>query len=132
MFYKIPLYLFVDSGGVSFFYPQSPFKSPNPIFAGKKEIIFSLVGIERGLELLEKGVCGAALILIITGIGGAQQSLDRWNLCVCVCVCCVHAGGRHMEVRVESVKFFGDVDPFPFQIQAEAALICQPHPSSSK
>ena len=95
MFYKIPLYLFVDSGGVSFFYPQSPFKSPNPIFAGKKEIIFSLVGIERGLELLEKGVCGAALILIITGIGGAQQSLDRWSLCVCVCVCavCMLVGG---------------------------------------
>ena len=93
MFYKIPLYLFVDSGGVSFFYPQSPFKSPNSIFAGKKEIIFSLVGTERGLELLEKGVCGAALILIITGIGGAQQSLDRWSLRVCVCAACMLVGG---------------------------------------
>ena len=66
-----------------------------PFLLEKKEIIFSLVGIERGLELLEKGVCGAALILIITGIGGAQQSLDRWSLCVCVCVCavCMLVGG---------------------------------------
>ena len=65
--------------------------------------------------------------LIITGIGGCN-STEIGGVCVCVCVSCVHAGGRHTEVHVESINFFGDVDPFPSRFRQRQPLYASPHP----
>ena len=39
-----------------------------------------------------------------------------------VCVSCVHAGGRHTEVHVESINFFGDVDS-EFRLQGTSGVV---------